>query len=1069
MSRSKEPGFQKTLVASAVASALAVFGSAAHAQQRDTAPQDTAPQGAASQDATSQDTAPEGDTTEDITQLDTITVTGVRASLERAMDIKRDSHGVVDAITAEDIGKFPDTNLAESLQRISGVSIDRVNGEGSEVTVRGFGPGFNLVTLNGRQMPTANVSVIGGDQDAAFKAGDTRAFDFSNLASEGVTGLEVYKTGRAAVPSGGIGATVNINTFRPLANPGLTLTFGAKALHDASVESSGDEVTPEVSGLIGWTNPDETFGVSFFGSFQRRDSASPSATVNGWNIRTFDQFLDPNNGFVYADGRTNIENAPTDGGQLVSVPSDSRYHLSEIERERVNGHLTLQFRPSDTLTLTADAFFARNQLEEQRLDQTNWFNRPFNNVRFDANPVVATTVFLQEDIAGVKDAGFEQQFYATEDTLKSFGFNAEWEATDRLRLRFDAHTSEAESLPDAPTGASAILVSMGAPVISAHSLDIGSGFPQQSIVIDDSLRGNGNGILDAGDLGSQVARTITSSQNNEVDQVRLDGTWEFDNGSIDAGIDYRNSEQTQARVQTQQILGDWGITNVGDIPADLVRTFCLTCLFDDFDPGSSGDSLTAFQANAADLYRILSSQYAAQGNPINTTQNDFNRLKERIWSAYFQFRWEGELGGFPAELVTGARFERTEVEAVSDVAQPLAISPGAVPGLIWQADNDFTVASAPPGGPVVAIVGENSFTHLLPSMDFSIEFRDDLKSRFSFSQTIARPAFGDMFSAVSIDTPTPPRPTALGGVPTGNTGNPQLEPLKSDNFDLSLEWYFGDASYVSIGFFDKRVKNFVGSGVTSQSLLELRDPSSGQPGTRSGQAVDALADIGATQSDVNLFTMTALIDNPDQFPDPVATFQANQDADGNLDQAFVDQILAQFDIEARPEDPLAQFAVNTPLNNEEAKIHGFEVAGLHFFGDSGFGIQANYTHVSGDIGFNDGADPSLNQFALLGLSDTANATLIYEKYGISARLAYNWREGFLADTNRGADRNPVYVDSYRQWDVSLSYALTDQWTFTFEGINLTQESIRTFGRDRTNLWFAQELDRRFLLGVRYTF
>ncbi|PTT04966.1 TonB-dependent receptor, partial [Caulobacter sp. HMWF025] len=128
------------------------------------------------------------------TQVDEIVVTGIRASLQQSQDIKRLAVGVVDAISAEDIGKFPDTNLAESLQRITGVSIDRSSGEGSTVTVRGFGPEFNLVVVNGRQMPTSTL----GD---GFSAPSSRSFDFGNLAAEGVAGVEVYKSGRAALPT----------------------------------------------------------------------------------------------------------------------------------------------------------------------------------------------------------------------------------------------------------------------------------------------------------------------------------------------------------------------------------------------------------------------------------------------------------------------------------------------------------------------------------------------------------------------------------------------------------------------------------------------------------------------------------------------------------------------------------------------------------------------------------------------------------------------------------------------------------------------------------------------------
>src|SRR5690606_28531796 len=219
-------------------------------------------------------------TTDGAAEDNEIIVSGIRASLERAMDIKRDATGVVDAISAEDIGKFPDTNLAESLQRIPGVSINRVAGEGSQVTVRGFGPQFNMVTVNGRQMATSFVNAAGGDQGVDFARATSRSFDFNNLASEGVQRLEVYKTGRAAIPSGGIGASINVVTQRPLemSGDGLRGSIGAKALYDMSNDDF--HVDPEVSGLVSWTDLENTFGVSLFGAYQRRQSAAPSATSN---------------------------------------------------------------------------------------------------------------------------------------------------------------------------------------------------------------------------------------------------------------------------------------------------------------------------------------------------------------------------------------------------------------------------------------------------------------------------------------------------------------------------------------------------------------------------------------------------------------------------------------------------------------------------------------------------------------------------------------------------------------------------------------------------------------------
>src|SRR3990170_421919 len=188
-------------------------------------------------------------------ELEEVIVTGLRASLTTAMDIKRDAIGVVDAISAEDIGKFPDSNLSESLQRITGISIDRRNGEGALVTARGFGAEYNMVTLNGRTMPSAD-AFAGGDSGDGGVAGQTRAFNFANLASESISAIEVYKTGKADIATGGIGATVNIKTARPFDNDGSIANFGVKAVNDTT-NRTGDDITPEVSGIFSYANDDK--------------------------------------------------------------------------------------------------------------------------------------------------------------------------------------------------------------------------------------------------------------------------------------------------------------------------------------------------------------------------------------------------------------------------------------------------------------------------------------------------------------------------------------------------------------------------------------------------------------------------------------------------------------------------------------------------------------------------------------------------------------------------------------------------------------------------------------------
>ena len=1002
------------------------------------------------------------------TSVDEIVITGIRASLERSIEIKRNNSGVVDAISAEDIGKFPDTNLAESLQRITGVSIDRTNGEGSQVTVRGFGGGFNLVTLNGRTMPTANVATVGGDQSTDFAGGTSRSFDFSNLASEGVTTLEVYKTGRAAVPSGGIGATINVKTRHPLEarESGLSGSIGIKGVFDTSMNEKVEDTskyTPEVSGLLNWLDADEKFGVALFGSYQKRNFTSRSATSNDWNIRTYADFINPANGFVRNGGATQITNAPSSASTLVAIPNDSRYHFSQGQRERLNGQLTAQFRPNENLTITADALYAENKSYERRNDSTNWFNRPFDRVTFDNNPVVATAVLLQETLSGTKDMGFEQQYRANDDSLKSYGLNAAWDLSDRFRVNIDGHISKSDSKPGAKNGTSSTMVSIGAPIVSSHSVDYSGKVPVQAFTINDAApRGNANGQLDVGDLGSQVGRTSAQRQQHEVKEVRVDFTWDLDdNGSrLDFGADYRTSKMTQSATNTEQDLGSWGISNPRDVSqyaGSLVKAFCMACRFNEFDLKQSGAGLVSFRADAVDLLNALSPAYVARGNPVRVTAQNNNRVDEDIAAAYGQLTWKSELAGRPATLVTGVRYEQTKVTSVSAVRTPTAI--------VWTSDNDFRIDTAATYSP---LAGKGKYNNLLPSLDFSVEVRDDLVGRFSFSRTIARPDFGNLFASQSAGQPN--RPIANGAIPLGTSGNPDLEPLISDNFDVSLEWYYKPGSFVTAGFFEKRVNNFVGTGTVMQNLFGLRDPTSGQAGTRSGTAASLLAGIGASQTDVNLFTMTALLQqNGGSSAAATAQFQANRGAGGDLNQAFVDTILAAVDITANSSDPLFNFQVSRPINNRTGKIHGFEIAAQHFFGDTGFGVSGAYTMVRGDVSFNNGAPSGQDQFALLGLSDTANATLIYDKYGISARVAYNWRDKFLQATNRGGARNPVYVAPFGQLDINISYDITPKLAVSLEGINLTKESLRTYGRDPNQLWFAQELDRRFLLGARYRF
>jgi TonB-dependent receptor len=347
------PSFRRTRLASACGLLLAGV-TVAHAQGAASA---AAPASAAS--------------AADRSDVQSVVVTGIRASLETSMALKRDAHGIVDGITAEDVGKFPDSNLAEAMQRISGVSIDRSAGEGSKVTVRGFGPDYNMILLNGRQMPATTVADTGPS--------GSRAFDFANLAAESISGLEVWKTSRASQPAGGIGATINIKTARPLENYGGRIaSIGVQGISDQAnkrlpSDDKGKSITPEISGIYSDTFADHTFGIAVTGNYEQRDGGYNSAGVtSGWRdcaaASTNCWGGIPQPGAYRSDL---ITNRPTNG--IYSVPQNIDYAVSGIHRQRVNGQLTLQWQPVKTFTSTLDYTYSQNKLDTKRNDISSWF------------------------------------------------------------------------------------------------------------------------------------------------------------------------------------------------------------------------------------------------------------------------------------------------------------------------------------------------------------------------------------------------------------------------------------------------------------------------------------------------------------------------------------------------------------------------------------------------------------------------------------------------------------------------------------------------------------------------
>lgn len=991
------------------------------------------------------------ETTADTAEVEVIMVRGVRSSMQEAASIKRLSMGVVDAISAEDIGKFPDTNLAESLQRISGVSISRNNGEGTEVTVRGFGGDNNMVTLNGRTMPSATTYGAGSGADASTRGGSARAFDFSNLASESIRAVEVYKTGKANIATGGIGATLNVKTARPLDTEETVASVGIKAVHDTT-NRTGNDVTPEVSGIFSHTLDNGKFGVSLSASHQRRDSGYTGATVNDWQVDYWDDIADLDR--TWNNENTQVINAPSQG-QLYARPNDIRYAFSNTSRERDNAQLTLQFRPRDNFTATADYTFAENNLVEHRGEVTNWMQTGSNTrvVEFDNN-TVKTPSYIQEVYSGAVDEGYEQQWREQTNTLKSAGLNLEYQVNDALTLALDAHSSEMYSRGTGPRGSGELAVGLGAPIVTSREWFFGATLPTYQNVYDDRTPGKGanaNGIVDAGDVGSSIARIRNASQESKIKQVKLDGIYELSDGRFDFGVEMRQMESRSIQTAGNNIaLGNWNVNNPGEF-GDLIKPFDLPGEFKDHyvRPGGYG-----FIADPRALYDAALNLYPGIPTSVESALSYDDIVKEDTTAVYFQVALGGELGGMPFDVLTGLRYEKTKSESSSLVSSIY---------FQWEDNNDI-YAYVDSDIPAEAVNAKNDYDYLLPSLDVSLHLSDDLISRFSFSKTIARAGLGSLGVSAS-NFGGGGGSTLLGAQPTANASNPALLPLESTNYDLSLEWYYNPASYMSAGVFQKNVINFIGSRQVDQPLLGIKDVTAGP---RALAAAQAVRDAGFPLDDTYLFAMMAFTEYRNH-PDMIARYGANPQFTGTQEQIDFLASNPGFDLRAVDGDPEMVFRTNTPDNNREAKIYGAEFAIQHFFGDSGFGLQANYTIVRGDISFDNNANPNDSQFALIGLSDTANLIGIYEKDGWQARVAWNWRDKYLAEINKGGSNNPRYDEAYWQIDLNVSYDVNPQLTVFAEVINLTGESSRSHARNKEMMWYLTELGPRYQIGLRYDF
>ena len=963
-----------------------------------------------------------GSYTSDENGVEEVVVTGIRRSLEDAINIKRNNVGIVDAITAEDFGKFPDGNLAESLARVVGVGIDRSNVEGARVAVRGFGPELNLVTLNGRQMPTVPGQYQGG-----------RSFNFGDISSHGVAAVEVYKSVNSTLPSGGIGAAVNMVTTKPLNIPGTLTSASVNTLYDSSSKESS---RPLEAAFVHSTNKGN-WGYSISGSIQERNNSEEGTRESNWltveDMAAIEGYsrVDKNaagisNGNTRADGKTFYQE-PT------------AYLIKDNDRERVNAQATVQYE-FESAVATLDYTYSKVDFSSNGQMFGSWLG----GWGTTAGTINANGAYTDVTVSG---RGYDHQLIwgNTQSENNSLGFNLAIEHSDSLSFEIDYHNSSAEKLGTELPNEMGFVTPADATV--THKNGGPSGINTFTYSKDFTVN----------DFSHSGLYYRDAAKENNMEQLQIKGEWlNLEGGflkSIQFGYSTNESEFRDVRSELNTPLAPV----VAASPSLFTKT-SLDGFMDGFSRnGGSGYYFAIDPEAAKNAWQVNVGLFDA--GPVDT--ND--RVEETLDSLFVQADMEFTVNDKPLLVVAGLRYEEAEVVSTGLESTPTNIRWDMIEGLTYLT-----------GGAVDAPKrGSNDM--LLPQVAMSYALEEDKILRFSASRSMARPSLQDLRSSLSFGNKDFFTPTASGG-------NPGLDPLKSTNFDLAYEWYYAEGSYFSVNYFFKEIEDFISSEITTGNLYGLTNPAFSEIGQYAQNCVNAWDAAGRPDTGFpgewgsnDCVSQQALWAQSWMTPQQHMGWVALAMSRGIDVSAGFPYGACDYDgwwrcepgyIDGTASDPAANFQITRPANLETGDVDGFEIVLQHLFADTGFGAQFNATIVNGgDVD----VDTSKigKQFILPGLGDSGNASVFYEDEKITARIALNRRGETIVGF--GNYDQPLYVMERDQIDASFSYRINDNATVFVDGQNLNDENTRLFARHPEMLFLAQDHGPIYRLGFRYKY
>lgn len=675
-------------------------------------------------------------------EVEELVVTGIRASLQQSIEAKREAEGVVEVITAEDVGKFPDKNVAESLQRVTGITIQRDFGEGERVAIRGTAPNLNLTLLNGHAVATADWFIL--DQLNA-----TRSFNFLMLPSEIVGRVEVFKSPQADLEEGGIGGTVNVVTRRPLDLDPFTVSASAQMAYT----ELADKWDPQLSGMLSWKNAEGTFGVLVGLISQERHLRRDGVEVLGYGSATLP------------------------GVGTVDYPSLIGSALFQQKRHRKGANFAAQWAPTDALEVTLTGLYSQMDADNFNQNYMAWIsNKVGNNAALSGTTVVdGTLVKGTFATAGGFGAVFDAIDRIAQTETRSIDLEVNYQPNEAWKLHGQIGYTDAEG----ETEAQPFWETIGQ---TGVSFDLTQGVPRVTFANLDAAN-----AAALNELGWAALEQI-GNEDSEF-YVRGDVEHFLDLGpfaSVKAGVKYTDHERETLHIAGRfPSLYPWTGGQCGGHPCGLADVAGELTPSDYLDGIGGAGVLKAYrQVDQAKLRALLLGKTLADWTPSTPAGADFRFLSptdsytinEKALGGYVMGLFEGD--GFRGNV--GVRVVRTE-----QTADGWAVGGGGgIPN---------------PLGNITPVSFKNTYTDVLPSFNIAFDLAEGLVLRFAAAKVMSRPDYAKIAPQISL-TPS---------IFTGTGGNPELDPYRASQFDISAEWYYAPQALLAVAVFYKDIQSYL--------------------------------------------------------------------------------------------------------------------------------------------------------------------------------------------------------------------------------------------------------------------